>query len=85
MNACNTLQTREGDDLFEGAEAEETTDFKPSNPAPTFVNGPQLVRAKPLPTNTLSLDQDSEFGVAVTPIQVDTVNDPWKPSFQPKP
>ena len=73
MNDVVCLQTREGDDLFEGAEAEEATDFKPSNPAPTFVNGPQLVRAKAVPTNTLSLDQDSNFGVAVTPIQVGTV------------
>ena len=69
----SVLQPKEADDYFEGAEAEEETDFKPSNPAPMFVNGPQLVRAQPLPTNTLSLDQNSNFGVAVTPIQVGTV------------
>ena len=59
-------------DPFEGAEAEEETDFQPSNPAPYFYNGPQLQLVKPLaPINTLALD--SNFGVAVTPIQVDTV------------
>ena len=57
-------------DPFEGAEAEEETDFQPSNPAPYFYNGPQLVKPR-APINTLALD--SNFGVAVTPIQVDTV------------
>lgn len=59
-------------DPFEGAEAEEETDFQPSNPAPYFFNGPQLKSRAPI--NTLTLDSiDSNFGVAVTPIQVDTV------------
>merc|ERR1711953_1141572 len=56
-------------DPFEGAAAEEETDFQPSNPAPYFYNGPQLVKPR-APINTLALD--SNFGVAVTPIQVDT-------------
>ena len=60
-------------DPFEGAEAEEETDFQPSNPAPYFFNGPQLVKSR-APINTLTLDSiDSNFGVAVTPKQVDTV------------
>ena len=56
------------EDPFEGAEAEKETDFQPSNPAPFFVNGPQLLPVKPV-ADTLNLD--SNFGVDVTPIQVD--------------